>query len=710
MRLLTTRSRLSIVIPFLIASSACTLPVEATTWRDVEVTCPIDSIVIRARVPNSIFMSGYSPTLRPQGVGVDPFVASIIQCPQCGFAAHAEQFRNVNALDRDAIAAALQKLKSPRLFLRNDAAILVEQLTGRNEKSIARLSLASKWIADDTGDPEVIRDRTTQAVRSHQDAFDRKDIPDGERTAIAYVTGELLRESERNEEAIRWFDRALQFNDLTQFPEFMLQGQRMLAAYPVGATPDLITSLREASPAVRVGAVPLLRGSDLPEAISLLTEICLDCEDDLRRVAMWSLIGDAPQERHLPIYLKAIESRHYRTAQNGAHAVELLRATEAAPALGRALQNPPQYAEYRILSALSVLGTEDQIEVLERAAAKGKYTTEILRGILNSRSPKAITPALKMIDKERFSVRFVFSGEHGRQALHSALQIEGLIDQLPDLRTVEANSRRAEFKVLLLGATGTPEASEELAAALESDSRLALQAATELVRNGDVRGNAQFMERLHDVVGKGYETWSLVLPLLSETDFGAVQEALLKVIAEQQQSIAFRREALARASTEDDRRREQKHLDRTLSRTNYWMAPWLRLMGATGHPEARDQLVAFLADTDHQARRAAVLGLLHVYDRSVAEKLLELLDQESTQPVVEAIFEVLGQDESRQPLPAVLEAGRDPMLAPTRIAWIKAVTALGGRDQILSTLKSLSKSPNQSLATAAQSALQKSDQ
>ena len=106
------------------------------------------------------------------------------------------------------------------MFFRYDAAILVEQLTKRDLPRIARLTLANKWLANDTGEPDVIRKRTALAIDAHRDAFKLKQLPIHERSTTAYATGELLRQSGQRLEAVEWFDRAL--NGASLIPPFMI--------------------------------------------------------------------------------------------------------------------------------------------------------------------------------------------------------------------------------------------------------------------------------------------------------------------------------------------------------------------------------------------------------------------------------------------------------------------------------------------------------
>ena len=451
-----------------------------------------------------------------------------------------------------------------------------------------------------------------------------------------------------------------------------------------------------------MAAVALLRDSHLPEAVALIEKICLRSPKELREFAFMLLMQPSPERRHLPIFLKAIGSRHFRTAQAGARAVALLQAREATPLLAQALRDPPQNADYRLLAALSVLATENEIATLEHQAGQSRYKSEVVRGLVNTRSSKAIPAILRIIEQQRLSSqRYPFRDESGFEALEAATQIDGLLDQLPDLKMATADSRLAGFKVLLLGVARQPHATGQLVVALDRDQPLALSAAIELVRQRDSRGMPLFLEQLRQIKRMGSDTWQLCLPLLKPSDMGAIQRALQDVRNEWQQSIKFRRRVVVEAETDEIRAREKQRLDQLVNRENWWMASWLRLMGATGHADAREFLLPFLGDPNWQARDGAVLGLERVYNSAVGDRLVEMLKHEASPRVTLAIFEVLARSGDRSRLAAIVDAGHEPMRVPTRLAWIAAVRALDGLDQIRLKLMSLSESPNRKLAAAA---------
>ena len=333
---------------------------------------------------------------------------------------------------------------------------------------------------------------------------------------------------------------------------------------------------------------------------------------------------------------------------------------------------------------------------------QSRYTSEIVQGLLNTRSSKAIPAVLRIIEGERLSSqRYRFRDRSGFEALKAVTQIDGLLDQLPDLKMAAAESRLAGFKVLMLGVAKQPDATEQLVSAVDQGQPLSLSAAIVLVRRHDSRGKALFLEQLRRIKRMGYDSWQLCLPLLEPVDLKAIQQSLQDERDEWQQSIRFRRQMVVEAETDAARAREKQRLDQMVNRENWWMASWLRLLGATGHADARGILVPFLDDPDWQAREGAVLGLERVYDSTVGDRLVEMLKDEASPRVRLAIFEVLGRSGDRSRLAALVDAGNEPMRVETRLAWIAAVGALDGLDQVRPKLLSLSRSPNRKLADAA---------
>ena len=136
----------------------------ATTWRTVELTCPIDETKVSARVTQSTFIPGIGADLRPRGVDADIFLNSMAQCPKCGFVTHYGRFEKSDGLDRKRALRALNGLKKSHLFHKYDAAIACEQNWTNSEATIAHLTLGGKWLADDTGEADVIRERTGQTI------------------------------------------------------------------------------------------------------------------------------------------------------------------------------------------------------------------------------------------------------------------------------------------------------------------------------------------------------------------------------------------------------------------------------------------------------------------------------------------------------------------------------------------------------------------
>ena len=673
---------------------------QAQSWREVKEICPVDRTEVRARFwTGSRLVFEISP-LMTEAKG---HAASLVQCPNCGYCAHADRFA-ADLKNREELKQKLLEPKSSRLFFRNDAATVVEQHTRNDLMSLALLALANRSLAEETGDPVVIRKRSRKAIDALRAVAEDEQLSPDRRAMIAFETGRAMMLAGQSKDAVPWFDRALAAP--SRLPGFFIQKDRWLALHEGRVTPEVVRAIARADAMPKLAAVALLRDSELPEAISLLEQVCLAGPETHRNFVFLFLVNRSPLSRHLPIFRKAIGSSEFRTVQAGARAVELIRDRESAPLLAAALENPVRNAEFRLLSALSELATENEIPLLTRMAEKSRHSSEVIRGLLNTKSAKALPAALGIIQRESLPAqRYLFRDDEGRRALQSATQIEGLHLHLPSLKSAEPDSKLAGFKVLLLGASQTPESRDELSAALERGEPLALSAAIELVRCRDERGKPLFLKRLKQIRRMDSVSWKLVLPILRPDDFAAIQKALDAERNDWQQSIEFRRESLAMAENEEERQRHRQRLNQMLNRENSWMAPWLQLLGATGHPEARPLMLKFLDDPNHRARAAAVQGSLRVYDRDLGDRLARLLETETEPDVLLGLMDVFGESKDVSRLPAVLLFGRGPMPVDVRIAWIRAVRSLNGLDAVQAKLNSLTDSPNPKLAAAVRKAI-----
>lgn len=390
------------------------VPVDATTWRRVSKPCPIDGTLVEGYTPRSTYIDSLSADLRPS-FGVDLSLASLLQCPECGYCASPARYDRAKGIDRAAVLAALRKLDRASVFYRLDAAMVVEHLTLNRPAALAHLHLAAKWRADDTGEPRVIAERTDAAIAAHKKVLeserDRK-----QHAASRYLIGEMLRQQGRSDEAIVWFDRALPGAETHL--KTIIYRQRAVAARDPGAalSDDDIAKIVEMTFAQRLAYIPALREIDRPAAVAALRSICLHSHLDMREPTMHALIAEA-------------------------------------------LENPVNHTKFALREALAELATEEQIPALVGAVEGGRFSGIAIRGLLNTGSTKAIGPLLDAVAQSG-SIDDDLNSPAGWRALRAGAKIPGLLEKLPPLAT-DSDTHRLRFKAYLLEAIGTPARSAE---------------------------------------------------------------------------------------------------------------------------------------------------------------------------------------------------------------------------------------------------------
>lgn len=689
-------SRCVAIALFVVASNASA--VSASTWGFVEKTCPLDGKTVRGRVPRSMFIPGRMPDGRSHGG--DPFLSGMIQCPHCGFIAHAPRYDAPQGIDKEKVVAELQKLDKSSLFYRIDAASAVERSWKADPHRLAQLALTAKWLADDTGEPHLIHERLQAAIDAQTALVSHLKPDDEDYAAALYLVGELYRQQGNTAEALRWFEKALPEAD--EFLRPAIEQQRIATTYAGELPAKIIEKLKQASPGEKVAAIQFLRSADDAATLQFLHDVVLKSPHRFREQAIDALLGDAPRKIHLPIYLKAIGDRHYRTVQGGAQAVEILGAKEAAPLLVKALENPVEAADHRLAEALAAVATPAEIPALRRLFRDNGQRHVLLRALINTGSPEIVDDVLNLLDGDAWYLSLADRPEVLR-IMKAAAGNAVLMKRLPDLRTAAVDSPAALFKTHVLTIDDKPETADELAAALSRGGPLAAEAAIALARRRDPRSRQVLVDQVDGVVQDSHDGYLVLLPLLQPEDFSTIRHALERAVARRQEAMA---ELKRRVATETDAEEKARTLERIATaenQGNWWMEPWLRLFGATRHPEAKPLLLKYLDDPNHQARAAAVDGLSYVYDAEIGARLTARLAVEREIP--ELIVRTLGKSGDPTRLPALLALADKPTLIATKLALIEALRELQAVDRLQPKLESWSRSPDPTLTEAAQRAL-----
>jgi hypothetical protein len=195
-----------------ILSLALARDARASDWTYEDLPCPIDGTTVEAFVFISHSSFGCMPDFRPLGDAPDMFTLGLNTCPTCGFTAHTRMFREPPAgLDKARILAAIAAVrkKSPPLFRHLDTAAAIERELENQPDMLARYALTAKWLADDTGEPDVIRQRLTQAIEAQKRYLAVPTRDAGEWASTLYLIGELYFELGDDRQALHWLNLAL---------------------------------------------------------------------------------------------------------------------------------------------------------------------------------------------------------------------------------------------------------------------------------------------------------------------------------------------------------------------------------------------------------------------------------------------------------------------------------------------------------------------
>ena len=195
---------------YLLVILGCLLWVDSvygTTWKTLSVTCPICATTNKAQVVNSAYIRGYEDDLKPRGVRLT--LSSLIRCPNCRFTATKSGYESPSGLDTNKVSAALEKVSKEKLFELIDCAIATETNWQGRPAMIAQLAMEAKWVADETGENDLIVSRINAAITAHEKNLAQPPLAIEDARTSLYLIGELHRELGETVKAIEYFDRAL---------------------------------------------------------------------------------------------------------------------------------------------------------------------------------------------------------------------------------------------------------------------------------------------------------------------------------------------------------------------------------------------------------------------------------------------------------------------------------------------------------------------
>jgi HEAT repeat protein len=632
-------------------------------------------------------------------------------CRGCGFTTTAHRFDKIEGIDKGKVRTALEELKTDSLFLRIDRAIAVEQNWTNDPVLLAHLGLAAKWLADDTGETEIINRRLSSAIKSHEIALNSVESND-RKASYLYLIGELYRQLGDGEQAVKWFLKArkLAKDELAD----MVEQQMALARIDADkkSQPDL-AAIRKRSDAGKLIAIKHLREINREDVIEFLKEYCLQCPERLREQAIRILVEQGPKPYHLPIFLEGLKNDHFRTVQGCAMAVEMLGATEAAPIIVELLKNPVEWTEYRLLAALGAVATENELEFLASQLERRTNQNEILRALLNTRSNKAIPYIIKLLEEDR--LLGVYYGRLGgisrgreRHRLEKAVAFGStLLDQLPHLDSNSIADGPTLFKINVLSVSDGPDIDKQLISALSAENDVAFQAGLALARRGNHVGKDVLIQNIERLRSLDENSITYLYPLLKEGDFDSLFKRMLEQKVERKEFLKeWRAQLVVELNDPNINERERARLERELGRSEFdeesFIHNWVLLLAATGNEKARPICLKLMESAKAYVRARAVKALVYIWSAETGDKLAALLPEE--EPLVRSeIVRALGHANDKRHAKTLIWLLREPTLIETKIAWIEAMSKLAPADA-LNTIDKWSKSPNQTLAAVASKA------
>ncbi|MCK4374430.1 MAG: HEAT repeat domain-containing protein, partial [Candidatus Brocadiae bacterium] len=427
----------------------------------------------------------------------------------------------------------------------------------------------------------------------------------------------------------------------------------------------------------KVKAIGMLRGLEDEKVLTFLKDVVLRCPERLREQAIRGLLEGGARRYHLPIYLEALTSDHFRTVQGGATAVQQLRATEAAPLLLKALEHPVADTEYRLRKALAMLATENELDGLSRLvdgldpdAALG-MKIDLLRALLNTGSDGAIPPIVRLLQADEQLIRSV---GYGDDILESAAVFG------PDLLGKLIEAAGEEFAPTL----------QRVWAEVERKTADLPEGAAYVPVDLDLA----FQEREID--------YKLMFPAERQQSF----ETVMARVKEDDES--HRREleqVLAELAAMGPEERESSRAVDQLARLRqeYYRSEWLAELGMTRDERAIAVLMEHLEHANCHVRAEAVKGLMSLYDEEIGDRLAaRLLDEE---PLVQSVIVfVIGNAADARHVDALVALAHEPTLVRTKLGWVRTMEALSP-ERAKPVLEYWVTSPDKTLAGAAREAL-----
>ena len=614
----------------------------------VDLTCPLCQSVFRARtMGSSYYISGTDTDLRETGSIEEVRRYSVATCPCCLLSDYSWNFQDYEELapdERDALAAALEfdpreKVKRelvPGDFERFRLAARCFGAREFDQSSLAELALLAYYVARDLGRRDLEPGLRDEAAGLFAKALEEDELPAPLRLRYAYLAGELSRRAGRRDDALRWFDEAVQAareageeGDPDGHAAFIGQLARRMqtrALYRDAAAAELLELTRDEDPEVAAEARRILAGRRDRASVEASVEAWRAASPRERTGMLREMVQD-PALGLYDLFVEALGSTAPEDIRSAARALRELGDPRAAEPLLACLER-------------GVLSTEAAlVDALRHIEAPGRV--EGVRRVLERWEAQAAPSGDPEADAWRFTpdpvplrnLLYTEGGAHGLELLIRDMQhlVENdLWDKVPSGGPVSAalalstpevaialrgllssqNPATRRWSAFCLAEMGVTDAAEDIAALVkDEDAVVRLQAASSLARLSDSSQDTA-AAALRELKALPAEDVPFALHFLIPFQSKAVKGYLLELLE-------------GGAATPGE---------------------VLPLLGRQEPDErTRSTLTQALLDTNDDTRAGAVTGLAYQGGADAVEKLRLLYDPEESDEVRRRIVFGLGR-------------------------------------------------------------------
>jgi len=354
----------------------------------VKLTCRLCGNVFRARtMGSSYYIAGSDTDLRETGSVEEVRRYTVATCARCHYSDYSWNFVSPDELLEDERAALCEALgfdpnsRTPRPLRRSDferfrlAEVCFSALR-LDSSSLAELALLAYYVGRDLGRRDLEPSLREDAAALFVKALEEEDPPAPLRLRYAYLAGELLRRAGRREEALRFFDEAIQAarqaedegeeadpsaRDLARLARRM---QTRTLHFDAHAR-DLRELTLDGDPDVAYEARRIMASRRDRDSVETLREVWADTPPPQRAVLLRELVDDPPRGL-FDLFVEALQSPAPEEIRLVAEALGALGTPEAAAPLLAALERGVLSTEAALVEALRRVEAPDSLDGVAR--------------------------------------------------------------------------------------------------------------------------------------------------------------------------------------------------------------------------------------------------------------------------------------------------------------------------------------------------------